>query len=190
MTIESVDTTHARSPSSARCSTLRGAKVLDTEIDAGAAGAHPPRAPAVPGQAARRAVIEVTVPAEMAGRDVEIELAPGYEVERPLPTPNNVAELMADAPGQSPSTRRASSPPSGLRERRRVRAGRSPRGLPPGAIDTLRPSSRRPTRPRSSPRRCRRRSRSSASWSGRTRCASWSAPSSAEPAARPIPHPP
>lgn len=117
-------------------SQLRGAKALESEISAGQAARIEIELKTYRG-AIERQVIEVPVPAEFAGKTVEIELAPGYEVARPLATPNSVAELIASLPQQTfdPQSVVASYklPESGAAFRGKV-ASR----LPPGALDTLR----------------------------------------------------
>lgn len=118
---------------------LRGAKVLETEIDAGQP-VHV-RLSLQPFQGkAESKVIEIKVPAELAGRDVDIDLAPGYEVDRPLPTADSVDELMANLqavtfdPESIVATFR-------LRESAAAYHGKIASRLPPGALDTLRPCS-------------------------------------------------
>ena len=85
-------------------------------------------------------VIEIAVPAELAGRDVEIELAPGYEVERPTATPNSVAELIANLQTQNFDSESLIATFK-LRENGAAFGGKVASRLPPGAMDTLRPSS-------------------------------------------------
>ena len=119
-------------------SSLRGAKILDPEIDAGAPARIRLTLQPFQGKLETRD-IEVKIPAEMAGRDVDIDLAPGYEIERPLPTPDSVAELMANLPN-------ATYDPESIVATFRLRdAAASYHGkivsrLPPGAMDMLRPS--------------------------------------------------
>jgi len=118
---------------------LRGAKILDPEIDAG--GSVRIRLDLQPYQGeVESKVIEVAIPAELAGRDVEIELAPGYEVERPLATPNNVAELVAMLPQQFHDAESVVATFK-LRENGAAFRGQVASRLPPGAMDTLRPTS-------------------------------------------------
>jgi hypothetical protein len=139
VTIERVDTT-MRVTFEREISNLRGAKVLESEIDAG----QPVRIrlDLQPHQGKPESkVIEVNVPVELAGREVEIELAPGYEVERPLATPNSVGELMANLPSQTfapesiVATIKLANKESGA-----AFHGQIASRLPPGAVDTLRPS--------------------------------------------------
>ncbi|AUX47391.1 hypothetical protein SOCE26_089110 [Sorangium cellulosum] len=118
---------------------LRGAKVLEPEIDAGAPARI--RLDLQPHHGAIESrVIEVPVPRELAGSQVDIELAPGYEVERPLATPNNVAELVAMLPHQNHDAESVVAT-FRLRENGAAYRGKVASRLPPGAIDTLRPSS-------------------------------------------------
>ncbi|WP_437687997.1 SpoIVB peptidase S55 domain-containing protein [Sorangium sp. So ce176] len=118
---------------------LRGAKVLEPEIDAGAPARirldlQPHQGPV------ESRVIEVPVPRELAGGQVDIELSPGYEVERPMATPNNVAELVAMLPHQSHDPESVVATFK-LRENGAAYRGKVASRLPPGAMDTLRPSS-------------------------------------------------
>jgi hypothetical protein len=118
---------------------LRGAKVLEPEIDAGAPARIRLTLQPFQGKLETRD-IEVKLPAELAGHDVEIELAPGYEVDRPLPTPDSVTELMANLPNATfdPESIVASYR---LRDAAAAYHGKIVSRLPPGAMDMLRPSS-------------------------------------------------
>jgi len=138
VTIEGVDTT-LRVTFDREVSNLRGAKVLETEVDAGSPVRIRLSLQPYQGKVETRD-IEVKVPAEMAGRDVEIDLAPGYEVDRPLPTPDSVAELMANLPNATfdPESIVATFR---LKDNAAAYRGKIAARLPPGAIDTLRPSS-------------------------------------------------
>lgn len=140
VTIERIDTS-MRVTFEREVVTLRGAKVLETEIDAG----QPVRIrlDLSPYQGKPESkVIEVKVPAELAGREVEIDLTPGYDVERPLATPNSVADLMASLPNQTfdaesiVATFRLANKEAGA-----AFHGQIATRLPPGALDTLRPTS-------------------------------------------------
>jgi hypothetical protein len=71
---------------------------------------------------------------------VEIELVPGYEVERPQATPNSVAELIATLQTQSFDSESLVATFK-LRENGAAFGGKVASRLPPGALDTLRPSS-------------------------------------------------
>jgi hypothetical protein len=85
-------------------------------------------------------VIEVPIPRELAGKDVDIELAPGYAEVPELPSPERLADLAANLPRQSfPVDSIVASikmPEHGVAFNGQV-AGR----LPPGALDILRPAS-------------------------------------------------
>jgi hypothetical protein len=118
---------------------LRGAKILEPEIDAGARARIRLDLQPYQGEVESR-VVEVAIPPELAGRDVEIELAPGYEVERPLATPNNLAELVAMLPHQHFDAESVVATFK-LRENGAAFRGQVASRLPPGAMDTLRPSS-------------------------------------------------
>ncbi len=135
VTIESVDT-EIRVSSEREVSGLRGAKALDPEIEAGSPVRIQLELQRFKG-AIETKIIEVPVPAEMAGRDVEIDLAPGYEIERPLPSPESVAQLVANLPNQTydPESIVASFR---LRENGAAHRGKVASRLPAGAIDTLR----------------------------------------------------
>jgi len=118
---------------------LRGAKLIDTEIDAGQAARIRLDLQPYQGEVESR-VIEVPVPEELAGHDVEIDLQPGYEVERPLATPSNVAELVAMLPNQYFDAESVVASFK-LRENGAAFRGQVASRLPPGAFDTLRPTS-------------------------------------------------
>lgn len=115
---------------------LRGAKALDTEIDAGKPARIRIELQRFKGPIETR-IIEVPVPSEMAGHDVDIELAPGYEIERPLAAPESVAQLIANLPNQTydPESIVASFK---LHENGAAHRGQVASRLPAGAIDTLR----------------------------------------------------
>jgi len=119
--------------------TLRGIDPLETEIEAGRK-AHL-RLHLIPYAGPEQIrVIEVDIPRELAGEQVEIELAPGHQTVPDLPKPENVAELMANLP-------RLSMAPDVLVATVKVGGqglafkGQVASRLPPGALDTLRSSS-------------------------------------------------
>jgi hypothetical protein len=118
---------------------LRGAKVLEPEIDAGAPARIQLELQPFHGAVESR-IIEVPLPPELAGSRVEIELVPGYDVERPMATPNSVAELVAMLPGQNFDAESVVATFK-LRENGAAYRGQVASRLPPGAMDTLRPSS-------------------------------------------------
>ncbi len=119
-------------------SLLRGAKVLDPEVDAGSPARVRLTLQNWQGKIETRD-IEIKIPAELAGRDVDIDLSPGYEIERPLPTPDSVAELMSNLQNST------FDPESvvvtfRLKENAAAYKGKIAPRLPPGALDTLRPA--------------------------------------------------
>jgi hypothetical protein len=138
VTIERVDT-EIKVSSEREVFGLRGAKALDPEVEAGAPVRIQLELQRFKGKIETK-IIEVPVPAEMAGRDIEIELAPGYEVERPMPAPESLAQLVANLPNQTydPESIVASFK---LRENGAAYRGKVASRLPAGAIDTLRSSS-------------------------------------------------
>jgi hypothetical protein len=135
VTIEGVET-EMRVTYEREVSLLRGTKVLDPEIDAGEKVRVRLDLQPYQGKVESK-IIEVAIPEELAGREVEIEIAPGYEVERPQPTPNNVGELVAMLQNQTfdPESVVVSFR---LKENGAVFGGKMASRLPPGAIDTLR----------------------------------------------------
>lgn len=141
VTIESVETT-MQVRFSRDIFTLRGAKVMEPEIDVGQS-AHvrlelQPVDPRYRGKIETR-TLEIPIPKEMAGRDVDIEIAPGYEVERPQPTPDSVAQLLAMLPDQSFDWESVVATIR-LRDSGAAYRGKMASRLPAGALDTLRPS--------------------------------------------------
>lgn len=137
VTIERVETT-VKVTYEQEVSVLKGAKVLESELDAGqpariALELQPYRGPV------ETRVIEVPIPADLAGREIEIELAPGYDVDRPQASPESVAQLVAMLPNLT------FDPESIVATFKLRESGASFRGqvasrLPPGALDTLRPT--------------------------------------------------
>lgn len=119
--------------------TLRGVDPLQTEIDAGQKARF--RLHLVPYAGPEQTkVVEVNVPTELAGQQVEIEFAPGYQVAPPLSKPENLTELIANLP-------RLTMPPDVLVATVKVGGqgvafkGQVASRLPPGALDTLRSTS-------------------------------------------------
>jgi hypothetical protein len=137
VTVERVDTT-VRVTFEREVFYLRGAKVLEPELDAGAPARIQLDLQQYMGKVVSR-VIEVPLPADLAGREVEIDLAPGYEVERPQPTPEGVADMVAALPNATfdPESVVATIK---LRETGASYHGKLASRLPPGAVDTLRTS--------------------------------------------------
>jgi hypothetical protein len=84
-------------------------------------------------------VIEVPVPRELAGKDVEIEIAPGYAEAPELPSPDRLSDLVANLPRQSyPIDSVVAS--IKLAEQGVAFHGQVAGRLPPGALDSLRPA--------------------------------------------------
>jgi hypothetical protein len=118
---------------------LRGAQVLEPEIDAGQPARIRLTLQHYRGDTETK-VVEVPIPAEMAKQTVEIRIQPGYEVERIWPAPENVSDLMAMLPKLHYDAE------SIVASYRLSDAAASYRGnvaqrLPPGAADTLRATS-------------------------------------------------
>jgi hypothetical protein len=117
---------------------LRGAELLEPEIDAGKPARV--RVTLVPysGPELTR-VIDVPLPAHLAGQTVNLEIAPGYQEERETAAPESFAELLQNFvnpvyPPKSLVVSHASGG-AGLAFR-----GRIAQNLPPGAIDAIRPT--------------------------------------------------
>jgi len=83
--------------------------------------------------------VDVTMPPELAGHDVDLEVLPGYEVAPELAAPENLAELIANEPRQSANPRTLAVqlrvPSQGVTFQGHV----APR-LPDFALDALRPA--------------------------------------------------
>lgn len=118
---------------------LRGAQVLEPELDAGQPARIRLTLRHYRGKTVTR-VIEVPLPRSLAGETVEIKLEPGHKVERVVPAPENLAELIHMLPRTyfDPETVVASYK---LPEASATYRGKVAHRLPVGAADTLRPSS-------------------------------------------------
>jgi hypothetical protein len=118
---------------------LRGVESLDPVVDAD--GKARLRLHLVPenGPETTR-LVEVTMPAELAGKDVEIEVVPGYEVVPELAAPETLDELLANEPRQSVASRSVvlqfHVPSQGIAYRGHVTTR-----LPSFTLDTFRPQS-------------------------------------------------
>jgi hypothetical protein len=118
---------------------LRGVEVMDPVVDAGQKARL--RLHLVPedGPEVTR-VVETTMPEELAGKDVEVEVVPGYDVVPELPPPESLDQLLANEPRQSVSSRAAviqfRVPYQGIAYR-----GHVTQRLPPFTLDALRPQS-------------------------------------------------
>jgi hypothetical protein len=117
---------------------LRGAELLDPEVDAGQPARV--RVTLVPytGPEITR-VINVDLPAYLAGQTVSLDIAPGYMEEREVAAPDSLKELIQNFanPIYPPKSLVVSfDTGTGLAFR-----GRVARNLPPGAVDAIRPTS-------------------------------------------------
>ena len=118
---------------------LRGVEVLDPVVDAGQRARLRLHLVADHGPEVLR-VVETTMPAELAGKDVEIEVVPGYEVSPELPAPESLDELLANEPRQTVAQRSVvlqfHVPSQGMAYR-----GHVTQRLPTFTLDTFRPQS-------------------------------------------------
>lgn len=116
---------------------LRGVEVLDPIVDAGASARFRLHLMPDAGSEVTR-VAEVTIPSELAGKDVDVEVVPGYEVVPELPAPENLDQMLANEPRQTVAPRSVviqfRVPSQGLAYR-----GRITQRLPPFTLDALRP---------------------------------------------------
>jgi hypothetical protein len=79
---------------------LRGVEVLDPVVDAGSRARLRLHLMPENGPETTR-VVEVTMPPELAGKDVEMDVIPGYEVTPELAAPDTLDELLANEPRQT-----------------------------------------------------------------------------------------
>jgi hypothetical protein len=85
-------------------------------------------------------IIEVPIPRELAGKEVDIELSPGYAESPDLPAPERLADLVANLPRRYyPLDSIVAS--IKLAEHGVTFHGQVASRLPPGALDVLRPAS-------------------------------------------------
>lgn len=119
---------------------LRGAQVLEPEIDAGQSARV--RLTLVPYLGERQTrVVEIPLPRELAGSEVTIKLEPGYSVSRLQAAPENLGDLIRILPhmffpGESLVASFKLPDEAGA-----TFEGSVALRLPPGAADTLRPTS-------------------------------------------------
>jgi hypothetical protein len=116
---------------------LRGVEVMADVVDAGRSARL--RVHLVPYHGAEVVRdVELAMPPELAGSEVEIEILPGFEVTPDLPSPENLRELLANETRQSLLPRslvvQVKLPSQGVV----FRGGLAPR-LPGFAFDALRP---------------------------------------------------
>jgi hypothetical protein len=118
---------------------LRGAELLEREVEPGAmARVRLYLAPHEGALVVR--TVEARVPRDFADREVDLEVAPGYDVTPEAASPERLADLISN------STRRTYPPRSLVLSFRLPSAGVAFRGhvanqLPPFALDALRPQS-------------------------------------------------
>jgi hypothetical protein len=118
---------------------LRGVESLDPVVDAGTKARL--RLHLVPhnGPEVMR-IVEAELPSELAGKDVEIEVVPGYDVVPELPPPETLEQLLANAPRLTVAARslvlQFRVPSQGIAYR-----GRVTERLPTFTLDSLRPQS-------------------------------------------------
>jgi hypothetical protein len=118
---------------------LRGVEVLDPVVDAGDKVRF--RLHLVPEHGPEVArVVEATMPLELAGKEVEVEVVPGYEVTPELPAPETLDQMLANESRQTVAPRSAvlqfRVPSQGIAYR-----GHVTQRLPIFALDALRPQS-------------------------------------------------
>lgn len=117
---------------------LRGVDVLDANIDAGQTARLRLHLVPFAGPETTK-VVEVKIAEELAGKEVELEIAPGYQIVPDLASPQNLNDLLAN------STRQTVLPKS-LVVQYRVRGqgiafkGHVTNQLPSFALDALRPT--------------------------------------------------
>jgi hypothetical protein len=118
---------------------LRGVELLDSVVDAGQSARVRLRLTSYAGPEVFR-VVELKVPQELAGKEVELEIAPGYDVSPDLASPDSLVELLAN------ETRQSVAPRSVVAQIKLPSQGVAYRGhvapqLPSFALDALRPAS-------------------------------------------------
>jgi hypothetical protein len=118
---------------------LRGTELLDPVVDAG--GKARVRLHLVPEQGPEvTRTLDVTMPEELEGKDVEVDVLPGYDVVPELAAPESLDELLANEPRQSVAPRSVvlqfRVPSQGIAYR-----GHVTQRLPAFTLDALRPQS-------------------------------------------------
>lgn len=115
---------------------MRNIELLDPVVDAGGkARVRVHLFSQYGGETSR--ILEVTLPAQLAGRDVDVEIVPGYDATPDVASPESLNELLANATRSSPQ-------PRGLVTQFKIAQGVAWHGhvaqrLPTFALDTLRP---------------------------------------------------
>jgi hypothetical protein len=118
---------------------LRGVEVLDPVVDGGEKVRLKLHLVPEDGPEVTR-VVETTMPIELAGKDVEVEVLPGYDAITELPAPESLDQLLANEPRQTAAARTAviqfRVPSQGIAYR-----GHVTQRLPMFTLDALRPQS-------------------------------------------------
>jgi SpoIVB peptidase S55 len=116
---------------------LRGAELLEPEIDAGKPARI--RVTLVPYSGPEQTrIISVDLPAYLAGQTVSLDIVPGYTEEREVAAPDSLKDMISNfvSPIYPPKSLVVSyDSGSGLAFR-----GRVAKNLPPGAVDAIRPT--------------------------------------------------
>ncbi len=117
---------------------LRGVDLLDMVVDVGRPARVRVHLVPFAGPEVTK-ILEVRFPEDMAGRDVDVEIAPGYAVVPDLAAPQSLWDLLAN------STRQSVQPRSLVLSYRARAIGVAYKGhvadrLPPFAVDALRPA--------------------------------------------------
>ena len=116
---------------------LRGAELLESEIDAGKPARV--RVTLVPYSGPEQTrVLSVDLPSYLAGQTVSLDITPGYAEEREVSAPDSLKDMISNfvSPIYPPKSLVVSyDSGSGLAFR-----GRVAKNLPPGAVDAIRPT--------------------------------------------------
>lgn len=121
-------------------SLIRGTRAVESEIDPGQPARIEIQLLPYQGKLETR-TIEVPIPATYAGEEVDIEIEPGFEADRPVPAPENVRELVAGLRTQSYPAESLIATVKIEGEAGAAFRGRLASRLPPGAVDALRSNS-------------------------------------------------
>ena len=116
---------------------LRGVDALEDTVDAGGTARVVLHLVPFVGKEVLK-TIDVKIPAELAGKDADIEVLPGYEVTPDLPSPEDLPELLANETHQFPARSmvvQVRVPAEGV-----TYHGHVATRLPPFALDALRPA--------------------------------------------------
>ncbi|MEZ4443670.1 MAG: SpoIVB peptidase S55 domain-containing protein [Polyangiaceae bacterium] len=118
---------------------VRGATVVEPEIDAGQPARVRLTLLPYQGQMVERE-IEIPIPASLAGKDVRIKLEPGYRVARTVAMPETFEDLVDVLPKLDFPSETIVASFAIPDEATAAFAGHVANRLPPGAVDTLRPT--------------------------------------------------